>query len=51
VVVGSGRRGPITAELQKQFFDILTGEAEDEFGWLTPIEEPKAAVQTEPQLA
>ena len=51
VVVGSGRRGPITAEIQKQFFDIITGESEDEFGWLTPIEEPKAAAQIEPQLA
>jgi branched-chain amino acid aminotransferase len=51
VVVGSGRRGPITADIQKQFFDILTGEAEDSFGWLTPVEEPKAAAQKEPQLA
>jgi branched-chain amino acid aminotransferase len=51
VVVGSGRRGPITAEIQKQFFDIITGESEDEFGWLTPIEEPKVAAQIEPQLA
>ncbi|HEV8487903.1 MAG TPA: branched-chain amino acid transaminase [Blastocatellia bacterium] len=51
VIVGAGRRGPITTEIQKQFFDIITGESEDEFGWLTPIEEPKAAAQIEPQLA
>ncbi len=51
VVVGAGRRGPLTAEIQRQFFDIITGESEDTFGWLTPIEEPKAAAQTEPQLA
>ncbi|HWC75923.1 MAG TPA: branched-chain amino acid transaminase, partial [Blastocatellia bacterium] len=50
VVVGAGKRGPITAEIQKQFFDIISGEREDTFGWLTPIEEPRAAVQTEPQL-
>ena len=51
VVVGAGRCGPITAEIQKQFFNIITGESEDTFGWLTPIGEPKAAAQTEPQLA
>jgi branched-chain amino acid aminotransferase len=45
VKVGSGRRGPLTEEIQKQFFAIITGEAEDAFGWLTPV---KAA---EPQLA
>jgi branched-chain amino acid aminotransferase len=37
VQVGEGRRGPITTEIQKQFFAIITGEAEDEFGWLTPV--------------
>jgi branched-chain amino acid aminotransferase len=50
VQVSTGRRGPITAEIQRQFFDIITGEAEDVFGWLTPIETSKAAVQHEPQL-
>lgn len=43
VQVGAGKRGPITAEIQKRFFDILTGEAEDEFGWFTWVESPKAA--------
>jgi branched-chain amino acid aminotransferase len=51
VTVGAGRRGTLTAEIQKQFFDIITGESEDPFGWLTPIEEPRAAAKTEPQLA
>ena len=37
VQVGAGRRGPVTAEIQRQFFDIITGEAEDVFGWLTPV--------------
>src|SRR4030081_1657315 len=45
VQVGAGKRGPITAEIQRQFFDIITGEAEDVFGWLTPVPVPKAAVQ------
>ena len=51
VQVGAGRCGPITAELQRQFFDIIGGETEDVFGWLTPVEESKAAAQHEPQLA
>jgi len=36
IVVGSGSRGPITERLQRAFFDIINGEAEDRFGWLTP---------------
>jgi branched-chain amino acid aminotransferase len=38
VQVGAGRRGPITQELQVQFFGITSGELQDRHGWLTPIE-------------
>ncbi|HEX4769331.1 MAG TPA: branched-chain amino acid transaminase [Bryobacteraceae bacterium] len=37
VIVGAGRRGPITEKIQKRFFEIVTGKAEDIFGWLTPV--------------
>ncbi len=37
IQVGSGRRGPITERIQKAFFDIVSGRAEDRFGWLTPV--------------
>ncbi len=37
IQVGDGRRGPITASLQKAFFDIVSGQAEDKHGWLTFI--------------
>jgi branched-chain amino acid aminotransferase len=37
VVVGAGRRGPITEKIQKRFFEIVTGKAKDSFGWLTPV--------------
>lgn len=37
IAVGSGARGPVTAALQKRFFDILTGDAPDTHGWLTPV--------------
>lgn len=51
VVVGSGRRGTVTEELQRRFFGVVTGEDEDVFGWLTPVEAPKAAAQQEPKIA
>lgn len=37
VTIGSGSRGPITAEIQKEFFSIITGEVPDRHGWLTPV--------------
>jgi branched-chain amino acid aminotransferase len=35
--VGAGKRGPITEALQKAFFDVIEGRAEDKHGWLTPV--------------
>jgi len=34
LVIGEGRRGPVTAALQKAFFGLFTGETEDRWGWL-----------------
>ena len=33
--VGGGTRGPLTAALQKAFFDVIECHAPDEHGWLT----------------
>jgi branched-chain amino acid aminotransferase len=33
--IGAGARGPVTAALQKAFFDVIEGQAGDEHGWLT----------------
>jgi branched-chain amino acid aminotransferase len=44
IKVGSGRRGPITEQIQKRFFEIVEGNHNDEFGWLTPVQQV-----TEPQ--
>lgn len=35
--VGEGKRGPITERLQNAFFDIVSGRADDRYGWLTYI--------------
>jgi branched-chain amino acid aminotransferase len=37
IPVGSGKRGPVTEQLQKAFFDIVEGRVEDRYGWLTPV--------------
>jgi branched-chain amino acid aminotransferase len=37
--VGSGRPGPITRQLQDDFFGLFDGRTEDQWGWLSPIEE------------
>jgi len=37
IKIGAGKRGPITAELQNEFFGIVRGEKEDRYNWLTYI--------------
>jgi branched-chain amino acid aminotransferase len=52
VMVGSGKRGPITEALQTAFFDLVSGKAPDRHGWLTYVypEEPRQAAATGPAL-
>ncbi|MEL6527311.1 MAG: aminotransferase class IV, partial [Chloroflexota bacterium] len=35
--IGSGSRGPITKQIQQEFFDITSGKQEDRHGWLTHV--------------
>ena len=37
IAIGQGGAGPITKQLQKEFFAIITGEKEDRHGWLTYV--------------
>ena len=37
VAVGSGQRGPLTQKLQSRYLAIIRGEADDIYGWLTPV--------------
>lgn len=46
--IGSGRRGPITRQLQDVFFGLFTGETEDRFGWLEPISAGAAKSSKQP---
>ncbi len=35
ISIGQGARGPVTAALQRAFFDVVECRVPDEFGWLT----------------
>ncbi len=37
IQIGPGRRGPITEEIQREFFAIVNGTKPDRHGWLTPV--------------
>ncbi len=41
IQVGEGKRGPITGKLQAYFFDVISGKAEDKWGWLTNVPSEK----------
>jgi branched-chain amino acid aminotransferase len=46
LMVGAGRRGPITETLQNAFFGLFTGKTTDKWGWLDYVDmaAPRAAV-------
>lgn len=48
IQVGKGKRGPITREIQEEFFAIVTGDKQDRHGWLTPVYAGKAEEKAEP---
>lgn len=50
ITIGSGRRGPVTEKIQKEFFAIIGGEIPDRYGWLTPVYAAKGA-EKKPALA
>lgn len=43
IVVGEGRRGPITEAIQRRFLHIINGDAPDTHGWLTFVYPQEAA--------
>ncbi|MGL4669537.1 MAG: branched-chain-amino-acid transaminase [Methanobacteriaceae archaeon] len=38
IVIGEGKRGLITGEIQSQFFNIIGGKVKDKYGWLTYLD-------------
>jgi branched-chain amino acid aminotransferase len=37
ILIGDGRCGPLTQNIQRRFFEIVKGEIVDDFGWLMPV--------------
>lgn len=37
IQVGTGKRGPVTKDIQAEFFGLVVDGAEDRRGWLTPV--------------
>jgi branched-chain amino acid aminotransferase len=38
IKIGMGKRGPITEQLQNEFFNYISAREEDKYGWLTFVE-------------
>jgi branched-chain amino acid aminotransferase len=36
-IIGSGKRGPVTAQLQKKFFDCVNAKTAEHRDWLSPV--------------
>lgn len=51
IPVGSGKRGPITERLQKEFFAYIAGEIPDRYNWFTPVYADRAVRARKPALA
>jgi branched-chain amino acid aminotransferase len=43
IVVGKGVTGPITRQIQQEFFALTSGKTPDRHGWMTPVSAPVAA--------
>ena len=37
IVVGNGKRGPVTERIQSAFFDIVEDRVPDKYGWFTAV--------------
>ncbi|MFZ0634977.1 MAG: branched-chain amino acid transaminase [Candidatus Acidiferrales bacterium] len=43
IKIGSGTRGPLTQQLQEEFFALTSGQKPDRYGWLSPVRVPEGA--------
>lgn len=50
IAVGTGKRGPVTERIQKEFFAYINGEIPDRYGWFTPVYAEHAVVTPKPAL-
>ena len=50
ITIGNGTRGPVTAAIQRRFFDVINGTIPDTHGWLTYVY-PAGVATPEPVTA
>jgi branched-chain amino acid aminotransferase len=43
IQVGTGKRGPITQQIQQKYLDVVHGKVEDPNGWLTYVQAERAS--------
>lgn len=48
IAIGSGGRGPVTAAIQRAFFDVIHGRVPDRHNWLLPVEGTRAGTAQAP---
>ncbi len=51
IQIGNGRRGPVTAAIQRAFFDVISGEVPDTHAWLTPVYPDRAPADEDVKAA
>jgi branched-chain amino acid aminotransferase len=51
IVIGTGKRGPLTERLQRAFFAVIDGESADSHGWLTFVYPEEASARPKPVAA
>jgi branched-chain amino acid aminotransferase len=51
IVIGAGKRGPITTAIQRAFFDIINGVAPDAHHWLTYVYQDAAGPAVSAEVA
>jgi len=50
IKIGTGKRGPVTERIQKEFFDYINGNIPDRHGWFTPVYAERSAATPKPAL-
>ncbi|MGE3844090.1 MAG: branched-chain amino acid transaminase [Vicinamibacterales bacterium] len=46
IAIGNGARGPVTAAMQRAFFDVIQGRTPDSHGWLSFVYPQEASLRT-----
>lgn len=51
ISVGTGKPGPVTLAIQREYMGIATGMLEDRYGWLTPVPARDASAASRREVA